>query len=343
MSGTDPLVSVRWVDGGLELIDQTLLPGELVVLRLDAVDAVVEAIQRLAVRGAPAIGLAGAFGVRLAAERAERERWPAERLTAAVRSLREARPTAVNLAWAVDRVAARLVDGCEAVAAEADAVFVENDRAGAALVRRGADLVESLVPGPVTALTHCNTGPLACGTWGTALGVLIELHRRGRISEVIACETRPLLQGARLTVWELARAGVPHRLAVDGAGPALIERGLVDLVIVGADRIAVNGDVCNKIGTFSHACAAHRAGVPFVVAAPESTLDPATPSGAEIVVEERAAEEVVAFGGHPVAPASTPVINPAFDVTPADLITAIVTEARVLTPWAVLSRGQGRA
>ncbi len=325
------MASVRWADGALELIDQTLLPGELVVLRLDAVEDVVSAIQRLAVRGAPAIGLAGAFGVRLIAERADRDGWSADRVAAAVRSLREARPTAVNLAWAVDRVAARLGEGREAVAAEAEAVFVENDRAGAALVARGADLVESLVPGSVTALTHCNTGPLACGTWGTALGVLIELHRRGRLTEVIACETRPLLQGARLTVWELARAGVPHRLAVDGAGPALIERRLVNLVIVGADRIAANGDVCNKIGTFSHVCAAHRAGVPFVVAAPESTLDPATPSGAEIVVEERAGHEVAAFGGHPVAPLGTRVINPAFDVTPADLVTAIVTEARVLT------------
>ncbi len=177
-------------------------------------------------------------------------------------------------------------------------------------------------------LTVCNTGALACGEGGTALGAALRLHERGALAEVLACETRPLLQGARLTVWELARAGVPHRLCVDSAGPAAIATGLVDAVLVGADRIAANGDVANKIGTYMLACAAARSGVPFLVVAPEETIDPHTPTGDDIVVEERGPEEVLELGGVPTTLPGTPAFNPAFDVTPSDLVTAIVTEDR---------------
>ncbi|MGI9031459.1 MAG: S-methyl-5-thioribose-1-phosphate isomerase, partial [Ilumatobacteraceae bacterium] len=248
--------------------------------------------------------------------------------------IRAARPTAVNLAWAVDRVLARLDDGTAALVAEAAAMADEDVAINQRMGERGADLLAELSVVPARIHTHCNTGALAAVDWGTALGVVRALHARGGVLSVTVDETRPLLQGARLTAFELDQLGIDHRLVVDGAGPSVIARGLADAVVVGADRIAANGDVANKIGTYPLALAAARAGVPFVVAAPESTVDLATPTGADIAIEERGEDEVLAFGGRRSAPPGSRAFNPAFDVTPADLVTAIVTERRVIRPAA---------
>ena len=310
--------TIDWVDGAVELIDQTALPGEERVLRVTTVEDLIAAIRSLAVRGAPALGVAGAFGVALAARQFAAD---AASLTEAVRQLEGARPTAVNLARGAHRAAARLPKGFDAVLAEACAVRDEEIAASTAMAARGADLMVELCGARPRLLTHCNTGGLATVSGGTALGVIIELHRRGALASVIASETRPLLQGARLTAWELANGGVAFRVAVDSAGPFLMARGDVDAVIVGADRICANGDVVNKIGTYAHALGAHRAGLPFVVVAPESTVDPDTPDGAAVWIEDRGAAEVTAFSD---------AVNPAFDITPHDLITAIVTDRRVI-------------
>jgi methylthioribose-1-phosphate isomerase len=245
-----------------------------------------------------------------------------------------ARPTAVNLAWAVERVrAAALAAGPVSMAgaarAEAERIHAEEDAASAAIARRGADLLA----GARRVLTICNTGALAAGGAGTALAVILELHRRAPDEvRVLACETRPLLQGARLTAWELARAGVPHELVVDSAAAGLIRRGEADAVIAGTDRVAANGDVANKVGTYGLALAARAAGIPFVIAGPVSSIDAALPDGDRIEIEERGAEEVLGFGGVTVAPPGTAVRNPAFDVTPAGLVTALVTERGVAAP-----------
>ena len=318
--------AIDWVDGAIEIIDQTLLPERLVRRRLTTVAELVAAIRSLAVRGAPALGVAGAMGVALAARQ-----YPAGAARdEAVQLIATARPTAVNLAAAVNRAARRLADGPEAVLAEALALRDEEAAASEAMARRGADLVtERCGPSP-RLLTHCNTGSLATASGGTALAVVIELHRRGALGGVIASETRPLLQGARLTAWELGQAGVPYRLAVDSAGPFLMARGEVDAVIVGADRICANGDVVNKIGTYGHALGAARAGIPFFVVAPESTLDPGTPRGQDVEIEDRGPQEVRGFGGAVTAPPDAPAVNPAFDVTPHELVTAVITDARVI-------------
>ncbi|MGW0482114.1 S-methyl-5-thioribose-1-phosphate isomerase [Nonomuraea sp. NPDC003214] len=310
--------TIDWVDGAVELIDQTRLPAECVTLRLHTVDELVEAIRRLAVRGAPALGVAGALGVVLA--RGDQE---------AVARLRAARPTAVNLAWGVDRAAAHLGEGQEAVLRAALRIRDDDIAACLAMGERGADLLEG---DRLRIMTVCNTGALAAVERGTALGVVQTLHERGRLAEVLALETRPLLQGARLTAWELARMGAPHRLVADSAGPYLLARGGVDAVLIGADRIAANGDTANKIGSYALALGAERAGVPFIVVAPESTIDAATPSGDHIEIEDRGAEEIVSVAGVRVAPEGTKALNPAFDVTPHDLITAIVTDTRVIHP-----------
>jgi S-methyl-5-thioribose-1-phosphate isomerase len=328
--------TIDWGDGAVVIVDQTALPHELRHLELTAVDDLVDAIRRLAVRGAPALGAAGALGVALAVGQAEREGWDEAERDAAIDRVRHARPTAVNLAWGVDRVRAHLPEGPGAVLAAARAVLDEDAAANRAMGQRGADLLAELCPvraGEGLRLhTHCNAGSLACVEWGTALGVVHALHDRGSVARVYADETRPLLQGARLTAWELGEMGVDYRLVVDGAGPSLIARGEVDSVVVGADRVAANGDVANKVGTYPLALAAARAGIPFVVAAPESTVDPATPDGAAIEIEDRGDDEVVAVAGHPVAPPGARAVNPAFDVTPADLVTALVTERRVVRP-----------
>ena len=322
--------TIDWVDGGIQLIDQTRLPDELVMLRVTTLDALVDAISRLAVRGAPALGVAGAMGVALLARRHGEPADP-DRVRADAAALRAARPTAVNLAWGVDRALSRLNDGPDAVLEEAFAIRDEDIEACAAIATRGADLVRSLVTRPtIRAMTNCNTGALAAVERGTALGVIGELHARGELEEALPLETRPLLQGARLTAWELDQMGAPFRLLVDGAAASVLARGLADVVLIGADRITANGDTANKVGSFSLALAARHAGVPFVVVAPESTVDVATRDGTAIEIEERGSNEVVTFRGVPSAPAATRTLNPAFDVTPASLITAIVTDRRVI-------------
>ena len=327
--------SLDWAGDRLRMVDQTRLPDAYEVLEIDDVADLVDAIRRLAVRGAPAIGVAGGFGVVLAA----REHGTGgEQFRAAVESIRSARPTAVNLARMVDRVAARAAEGPAALLEEALAIRDEEVAASLSMGSRGAALIEELVSeaGGVTALTICNTGALAAVERGTALGVIRTVHERGRLALAIATETRPLLQGSRLTAWELERMGAPYRLIVDAAGPALLSRGVADVVLAGADRIAANGDIANKIGTFALAVAARYASVPFVVVAPESSVDMETPSGDGIRIEDRGADEVVTVRGTPIAPPGAEALNPAFDVTPADLITAIVTDRRVIR----LDRGE---
>lgn len=324
---------IGWRDGHIIAIDQTALPHRLSLLRIATVDELVDAITRLAVRGAPLLGVAGALGVALAARQAGREGWDDGRLDAEVRRIAGARPTAVNLRREALAVAAALPDGPAAV--ESAALAVRDAAIGVSrrLSERGAAfLVAECGAGPLKVHTHCNTGALACLGWGSALGVIRALSERGALTHVIADETRPLLQGSRLTAWELGQLGIEHYLAADGAGPFLISQGHADAVVVGADRVAANGDVANKVGTYSLALAARRAGVPFVVAAPESTLDEATATGAGIPLELRADDEVTSFQGTPAAPEGTRALNYAFDITPADLVTAIVTEDRVFRP-----------
>ncbi len=321
--------TIDWVDGAVVLIDQTALPAREEWLCVSTVDELVDAIQRLAVRGAPALGVAGAFGVALAARQFRDD--PVG-LHAAVRAVRAARPTAVNLARGVDKAAAALPDGEDAVLTEALELRDAEIMASEQMARRGADLVAELCRPKPRVLTHCNTGGLATVTGGTALAVVVELHRRGHLGGVIASETRPLLQGARLTAWELGKLGIPHRVAVDGAGPFLMARGEVDAVILGADRICANGDVVNKVGSYAHALGAKAAGIPFLVVAPESTVDDTTDTGADVEIEDRGAAEVLGYGGARVAPADAGAVNPAFDVTPHHLVTAIITDVRVLRP-----------
>lgn len=368
--------SLIWDDGALVTIDQRGLPHEVRELRLRTVDEIIDAITTLAIRGAPAIGIAGAFGVVIATRAHTRDGMPgaADRPTngvpgktggstdgvlddggspvhsvpgetgirargvvdvAAVQAeadrIAAARPTAVNLAWAVDRVRARIADGADAVLAETLDLLAEDGRVNLAAATHAADLVQRLCgERPLRLLTHCNTGRLATSAFGTAIGALRVLHERGAVEDVIVDETRPLLQGARLTAWELAEAGIPHRLTIDSAAAWAMATGQVDAVLVGADRITANGDVANKIGTFTLALAARHHGIPFIVVAPESTRDPAMATGAQIVVEQRTAAEVTGFGGIATAPADTAVFNPAFDVTPTDLVTAVVTENGVV-------------
>jgi methylthioribose-1-phosphate isomerase len=332
--------------GGVRLLDQTLLPDTVRYLEIDDLDRMVEAIGTLRVRGAPLIGIAAAMGLAAAAERraagagdaagAAQPRATAgltvEWLRSAASRLAAARPTAVNLSWAVERMrrvgdaALEHGDAPTAVAArlraEAQAIWDEDAAMCAAIGDAGAELV----PAGATILTHCNTGQLATGGIGTAFGVILAAHRQGKGIDVIADETRPLRQGARLTAWELSRAAIPARVIVDGAAGAVMAGGEVDLVITGADRIAANGDAANKIGTYALAVLARAHGIPFYVAAPWSTFDLSLASGDAIPIEQRAAEEIVG----PVGGARA--YNPAFDVTPAELITAIVTDRGVLRP-----------
>ncbi|MEU6559728.1 S-methyl-5-thioribose-1-phosphate isomerase [Nocardia nova] len=322
--------SITWVDGAVVTIDQRALPHELRELWLTTVDEIIDAITTLAVRGAPAIGVSGAFGVALAARAHPGD--PA-RVEAEAARIEAARPTAVNLSWGVRRALAKLAGGAGAVLAEAQAMLAEDGRVNRAAATHAADLVQRLCPDrPLRMLTHCNTGRLATTAVGTAIGALRVLHDRDAIADVLVDETRPLLQGARLTTWELAEAGIPHRLTVDSAAAWAMATGQVDCVIVGADRITADGSVANKIGTYGLALAARHHGIPFIVVAPESTRDLATATGDRIVVEQRGADEVTRFGGYASAPAGTAVFNPAFDVTPPDLVTAVVTENGPIAP-----------
>jgi methylthioribose-1-phosphate isomerase len=326
-------VALRYADGALWALDQTLLPWRETELELRRAADVAAAIRRLSIRGAPLIGVAAAYG--LALELAH----DADGLQRACQELVSARPTAVNLAYAVNRVRSAALAApagdlrARAALAEARALHAAEQAASLALARHGA----GLLTGRRRILTHCNTGALAAPGRGTALAVIAELHDRGQVDLVLAGETRPLLQGARLTVYELRRLGIEHALVVDGAAPALIAAGEVDAVIVGCDRVAANGDIANKVGTYALALAAAAAGIPFVVAGPCTTIDRHCPSGAEIEIEERSADEVTTVGLWGPAPLSvtlpgTPCRNPAFDVTPAGLVTALVTERGVASP-----------
>jgi methylthioribose-1-phosphate isomerase len=331
---------IAWTaDGGVRILDQTLLPGEERYLDLDTVDAVAEAIRTLRVRGAPLIGIAAAMGV----TRAERgETLSLDAVCAASRTLGATRPTAVNLHWALARMERRGARAAEqgedlarALRDEANAIWDEDRAMCARIGAAGA----ALVGGDALVLTHCNAGALATGGMGTALAPVYTLHQAGKRVAVLADETRPLLQGSRLTAWELSRAGVPVTVITDNMAASRLRRGDVRCVLVGADRIAANGDVANKIGTYGLALAARAAGVPFYVAAPSSTIDAATPTGAAIPIEERAAGEVSGWRGHPAAPAGVAVWNPAFDVTPAELVTAIITDRGVVAPADVARAG----
>jgi methylthioribose-1-phosphate isomerase len=329
-------------DDTLLVVDQRRLPEELVEFEVrSAVDAAT-AIRDMIVRGAPAIGQVAALGLALTAHRARQQRPYARRanIRGAASALRNARPTAVNAAWAVERLLARFeaIGGVEAdgdmvareLRAEADTIVWEATNDHGRIAEFGLAELPRREAGDLRLLTHCNTGPLACGQFGTALGVVQAAHHAEWPIHVWVDETRPYLQGARLTAWELQQAGVPHTLIADVAAGHLISRGEVDAILVGADRIAANGDTANKIGTYTLAVLAQRHDVPFFVVAPLSSVDPATPDGQSIPIEERSAEEVLTFRGRPIAPAGTEARNPAFDVTPAELITAIVTEEGAL-------------
>ncbi|MGJ0205185.1 S-methyl-5-thioribose-1-phosphate isomerase [Leucobacter sp. gxy201] len=327
--------TIEWIEGTIptvRLLDQTRLPHVVEYLNVTTVAELVDAIQRLAVRGAPALGAAGGYGVALAHREAAREHWSPAEFASAVESLRNARPTAVNLAWGVDRV---MQASSNAEGALAEAIDIANeDKAGnLALSAHGAEWIMShCARRPLRVLTHCNTGLLATTSWGTAYGMIKHLHQDGMVEMVYADETRPLLQGSRLTSWELTQDGIPHKVQVDAAAASTITRGLVDVAIIGADRIAMNGDTANKIGSLSVALACKFAGIPFVVAAPFSTVSLDTATGSEIEIEERDASEVLEVGGAKVALDGTQVFNPAFDVTPAELISAIATEHGVIEP-----------
>lgn len=301
--------TIEWRDGVVRLIDQTRLPAQLVFWDATTVDELCLAIRTLAIRGAPALGAAGAMGIALAAH-------GGEDLDDAARRLVATRPTAVNLRWGVERALASADPVAEAIAVAAE---------DAATNRRLGAFGASLLPAGVRVLTHCNAGSLACVDYGTALGVIRAAHEAGKVKMVWVDETRPVLQGSRLTAWELARLGIPATVLVDGAAGSIMARGEVDSVIVGADRIAANGDVANKIGTYALAVLANHHDIPFYVAAPVSTIDLRCASGAGIPVEQRDAGEITSF-----VPQTVSVTNPAFDVTPADLVTAIITDAGVV-------------
>jgi methylthioribose-1-phosphate isomerase len=306
---------LRWDGNVLHLLDQRLLPAREVWVPCSTASAVAEAIKTMVVRGAPAIGVSAAFGMAMAAR-------AGEDLSDAADELKRSRPTAVNLAWAVDRMLAHKGDPV----AEAERILTEDVEANRAMGRHGA----ALLGATSTVLTHCNAGALATGGYGTALGVIRAAVETGKNVAVFADETRPYLQGARLTAWELQRDGIDVTLITDNMAGHFFQQRKFDAVLVGADRIAANGDTANKIGTYTVAVLAHAHGVPFYVAAPLSTIDPNCPSGEHIPIEERSAQEVVEISGTRVAPEGVHVRHPAFDVTPARLVTAIITERGVL-------------
>ena len=322
--------SIMWEANKIRLLDQTQLPTLENYLDITEVDQLIDSIVKLKVRGAPALGVAGAYGVVIILDEAMRKSWTASEVDSAIDRLRDARPTAVNLAWGVNKVRALIPTGRNSVLEAAHQIMHKDKESNLQMAARGADAILALVDKPqLTLLTHCNTGSLATTGVGTALGVIRELNNRGRVQEVFADETRPLLQGARLTAWELEVSGINYRLLPDSAAAMAITRGYVDVALVGADRIAKNGDSANKIGTLGVALACKAAGIPFFVVAPESTVDRSMESGELIHIEFRADDEVTNFAGTRTAPLGAHTFNPAFDVTPAGLITGVVTEDRV--------------
>jgi methylthioribose-1-phosphate isomerase len=328
---------VAWsTDGsGVRILDQRQLPAREVYRDLRSVDDICEAIRTLAVRGAPAIGIAGAMGLTLALDGRESDRAAVStRVATAAEQIRSTRPTAVNLGWALDRMLAAVLASRggaslrDELREEATRILDEDRN----MCRRIGEHGAALIPDGARVLTHCNAGALATGGMGTALAAIYVAVQQGKRVEVYVDETRPLLQGSRLTAWELTRAGIPATVLVDSAAATLMQSGRIDLCIVGADRIAANGDVANKIGTYGLAIVARHHDVPFYVAAPTSTFDPSTATGDEIVIEQRSPDEVRCGFGVPTAPIDAAVFNPAFDVTPAALVTAIVSDQVVHRP-----------
>lgn len=331
--------AVRWLGDTLLLLDQRFLPETAEYVPCKRADEVAQAISTMVVRGAPAIGIAAAYGLVLEARWAANEHIGAASCESLLRAtadrLKRSRPTAVNLEWAVNRVLTRadevlrnggaVVECAAAMEEEAVALHREDVEANRRIGGYGAELI----PAGSGVLTHCNAGALATGGYGTALGVIREAWKAGRIAMVFVDETRPVLQGARLTAWELMQEGIPVTLLVDSAAGYLMASGKVSAVVVGADRIARNGDFANKIGTYALACLAARHNIPFYVAAPSSTIDPLAESGGSIPIEERHPEEVTHIGGRRIAPCGVRVWNPAFDVTPSSLVSAIITEKGV--------------
>ncbi len=326
------IIALRWIDPpagpAIELLDQTRLPAVEAVVACRDVPALVDAIRRLVVRGAPLLGIAGAYGVALAAARGDD-------VEAAAATIERARPTAVNLGWGVRgalaayrRAAASGHPAPAAALAVARQIEASDRQACTDMAAHGL----ALVPAGARILTHCNTGALVTAGTGTAFGLIAAAHQAGRLAMVWIDETRPLLQGARLTAFEAARAGLPHRVLADSAAASLMAAGQVDLVVVGADRIAADGSVANKVGTYSLAVLARHHEVPFVVVAPVSTVDLRTRGGSQIDIEQRPADEVTQLAGQPITPVGTAAYNPAFDVTPPELVTAIVTERGIIQP-----------
>ena len=309
MAAVEP---IRWKGDSLELLDQRLLPGKLSYVTCRTAAEVATAIRDMVVRGAPAIGCAAAFGVVLSKGSPE-----------SYKALAASRPTAVNLFWALERM-----KKAKDLKAEAEAIFAEDLAGNRAMGKLGAELI----PDKARVMTHCNAGALATAGYGTALGVFRAAKESGKKISVIANETRPYLQGARLTAWEMVQENIPCTLITDNMAGYMMSKGEVDVIVVGADRIAANGDVANKIGTYSIAVLARRHGIPFYVAAPLSTFDPKIPDGSHIPIEERPAQEVTGYRGEHWAPEGVKVRNPAFDVTPAELVTGIICEKRVLRP-----------
>lgn len=334
----DRVQALAWRDDHIRILDQTLLPGREEYIESRTLETVADAIRRLAVRGAPAIGIAAAMGLAFEARKvaaANREEFLSA-LMPVYELLRSTRPTAVNLQWALDRMMAKArapgaasVDGLKDIlVAEACSIHAEDIENNRAMGRFG----QEVVPQAATIITICNAGALATGGHGTALGVIRTAADSGKSINVVACETRPLLQGARLTAWELKTYGIPFKLITDGMAAFYMKKHRVDLIITGADRIAANGDSANKIGTYSLAVLARQHGVPFYIAAPRSTVDMAIAGGDAIPIEERSADEVTGFGSCRTAPEGTDVWNPSFDVTPAELIAGIITDRGIVRP-----------
>lgn len=332
---TEPYPALRWQVDGLELLDQRLLPHKIEYLRLDSSTQVAGAIADMAVRGAPAIGIAAAYGAALAARQLQSagsttpSDW-GEAMAPALKELAAARPTAVNLFWALEQVQREVTAGGVELPARllqlALTIHQADIDANRTLGRFGADLL----PQGCRIYTHCNAGALATGGYGTALGVIRAAHAQGKLSQVYAGETRPWLQGSRLTAWELQQEGIPVSIAAEGAAGSLMRSGKVDWVIVGADRVARNGDVANKVGTYNLAVLARHHKLRFMVALPSSTIDLAAADGDAIPIEHRSPEELTHFAGAAIAPAGVGAVNPVFDVTPASLVDALVTEKGVI-------------
>jgi len=322
---------IRWRDGALELLDQRLLPAQEIYLSHTDAEAVADAIRAMVVRGAPAIGISAAYGMALAARRLAAQNpadWSAA-LADAWRVLAQSRPTAVNLFWALEQARAVIAAGGD-VPGALEELAIRLHREDVDINRRIGDFGAALIADGSRVYTHCNAGALATGGYGTALGIIRSAHRDGKIAQVFAGETRPWWQGARLTCWELLRENIPVALCTEGAAGATLKNEKVSWIIVGADRVAANGDVANKIGTYNLAVLARYHGARMMVAVPGSTFDLSLDSGADIPIEQRSPREITHVGEQELAPAGCPAINPAFDVTPAELIDVIVTEFGVI-------------